>query len=71
MAKYKTLELHLVSLNTVRLAANSYRHDLTLRDWDDGEQVSLTITLSYPINAVQPFKLRVLTEDLPETPAPT
>lgn len=69
MAKYKTLELHLVELKTIRVSPNNYRHTLTLRDWDDGEQISLTVNLSYPINAVTPIKFRVLVEDLPESPA--
>ena len=68
MAKYKTLELHLISLQTTRLGASKYRHDLTLRDWDDGEEVSLTVELRYPISAVTAWKIRVLTEDLPESP---
>jgi len=71
MAKYKTLELHLVSLNTIRLSANNYRHTLTLRDWDDGEEISLTVDLSYPINAVTPIKFRILIEDLLESPPAT
>lgn len=69
MAKYKTLELHLVELKTVKIADLNYRHTLTLRDWDDGEAVSLTINLTYPISAVTAWKIRVLVEDLPESPA--
>ena len=67
MAKYKTLELHMVSLNTIRIAPGNYRHTVTLHDWDDGEKVDLSIELSCPINAITPLKIRVLIEDLPET----
>ncbi len=66
MAKYKTLELHLISLQTTRISANNYHHEITLRDWDDGEEVKITIQLSYPISAVTAWKLRVLIEDLTE-----
>lgn len=71
MAKYKTLELHLASMTTLRMAPNQYHHDITLVDWDDGEEVNLSMTLKYPITAVTPLKLRVIEEDLPEAPAPT
>ena len=71
MAEYKTLELHLVSLQTIRMGPNLYRHDITLHDWDDGEKVDLTINLSYPINAITPLKIRVLIEDLLESPPGT
>ncbi len=71
MAKYKTLELHLTSLSTLRLGPNHYRHTLSLRDWDDGEKISLTVDLAYPISAVTPIKFRVLIEDLPESPPET
>ncbi|GAI90753.1 unnamed protein product [marine sediment metagenome] len=71
MAKYKTLELHLLKLYTLRLGPNSYKHTCTLADWDDGESVELSMTLKYPITAVTPLKLRVVVEDLPEAPAPT
>ncbi|GAH86712.1 unnamed protein product, partial [marine sediment metagenome] len=37
MAKYKTLELHLHTMTTLKLGPNMYKHDLTLIDWDDGE----------------------------------
>jgi len=71
MAKYKTLELHLHSMTTLKLGPNSYRHDLTLRDWDDGETVTCSMTLSYPITAVTPMRIRVVVEDIPEAPAET
>lgn len=71
MAKYKTLELHLHTMTTVRLAPNSYQHTLVLRDWDDGETINMTMTLDYPITAITPLKLRVVVEDIPEAPAPT
>ncbi|MBA7540936.1 hypothetical protein ES705_33239 [subsurface metagenome] len=71
MAKYKTLELHPVKLDTIRLAPGNYRHSITLHDWDDGEEVTFTINLSYPINAITPLKIRVLIEDLLESPPST
>ncbi|GAI89750.1 unnamed protein product [marine sediment metagenome] len=71
MAKYKTLELHLHTMTTTKLGPNIYKHNLTLIDWDDGEEVKITMTLSYPITAVTPLKLRVVVEDIPEAPAPT
>lgn len=61
----------MVSLSTLRIGPGNYRHSVTLHDWDDGEQVSLTIDLSYPINAITPLKIRVLIEDLLETPPET
>ena len=71
MAALKTLELHLTQMTTSRLAPNKYQHNLTLRDWDDGEKVDITMTLKHPITAVTPLKLRVVYEDIPEAPPPT
>ena len=71
MAKYKTLELHLHTMTTLKLGPNMYKHELTLVDWDDGEEVKLTATLAYPITAVTPLKFRVVVEDIPEAPLPT
>lgn len=70
MAKYKTLELHLHTMTTLKLGPNMYKHDLTLRDWDDGEEVKITMTLDYPITTVTPLKIRVVVEDIPEAPTP-
>ncbi len=71
MAALRTLELHLHTMNTIRLGPNNYRHTIVLRDWDDGEEVNLTMTLKYPVSAITPLKLRVVQEDLPESlPSP-
>ena len=71
MAKFRTLELHLYSMTTIKVGPNKYQHTLTLRDWDDGEEVNVTMTLKHPISAVTPLKLRVIEEDIPEAPPPT
>jgi len=68
MAALRTLELHLHTMTTLRLGPNNYQHTMVLRDWDDGEEVKLTMTLKYPISAITPLKLRVVFEDLPESP---
>lgn len=70
MAKYKTLELHLTNMTTTRLGPNSYRHELLLTDWDDGEVVNVSMTLKHPITAITPVKIRVVEEDIPEAPLP-
>ena len=71
MAKYKTLELHLTQMSTLRLGPNTYSHEITLVDWDDGEKVKATMVLDHPITAVTPMKIRVVVEDIPEAPPPT
>ncbi|MBA7479413.1 hypothetical protein ES707_14847 [subsurface metagenome] len=68
MSKYKTLELHLHTMTTLKLGPNMYKHDIILVDWDDGEEVKITTTLDYPINAITPLKFRVIVEDIPEAP---
>ena len=70
MAKFKTLELHLTQMTTLRLGPNSYSHDITLVDWDDGEKVHATMVLNHPITAVTPMRIRVVEEDIPEAPVP-
>ncbi len=71
MSKYQTYELHVISLKTVRLGPREYLHNVILRDWDDGQQVMLDMRLSNPINTITPWKIRVLIEDLPESPPET
>ncbi|MBA7609563.1 hypothetical protein ES703_16754 [subsurface metagenome] len=70
MAKYKTLELHLHTMKTVKLGPNNYKHTITLVDWDDGEEVIIAASLHYPISAITPLKMRVVEEDIPEAPSP-
>ena len=67
MAKYITYELHLVELETLKLRDGEYRQNVVLRDWDDGQVVRLTIITPFPITTVQPWKVRVLTEQLEES----
>ena len=68
MAKYLTYELHLTGLVTSKLGPNRYTHQIHLRDWDDAQEVVITMVTPYPVIAAYPWKIRVLVEDLPESP---
>jgi len=67
MAKFLTLDLHLVQLNVTRLGPGRYRNQVTCRDWDDGILIPFDTITPYPIMAISNFKVRVQVEDLIES----
>ncbi len=69
MAKFHTLDLHLTNLDVIRLGPFRYTNQVTCRDWDDGEEISFTAKMRFPIMAISNFKVRIQVEDLVESPA--
>lgn len=69
MAKFHTLDLHLINLKVIRLGPGRYSNEVICRDWDDGVSISFNTISQYPIMAISNFKVRVQVEDLIESPA--
>lgn len=67
MAKLKTLEFHTTDLQVIRLAEGRYAHNITMTDYDDGEQIKIEMLLTQPASVIMPIKIRVTPEDLPES----
>ncbi len=70
MAKFKTLDMHLVNLNVTRLGPGNYVSNITARDWDDGEEATFSLRMAFPVIALSILKIRIQIEDLQESPPP-
>lgn len=70
MAKFKTLDMHLVNLRVIRNSAGDYTNTVTATDWDDGVTISFAARMEFPIIALSTFKVRIQVEDLIESPPP-
>ncbi len=70
MAKFKTLDMHLVNLRVIRNSAGDYTNTVTATDWDDGVTISFQARMEFPIIALSTFKVRIQVEDLIESPPP-
>ena len=68
MARFRTLDLFPVSLSTIRTSPGNYRTTATLRDWDDGIDLNVTLNSPGPIIAITPIKMRMQTEETLEAP---
>lgn len=68
MAAYRTLDLFLTKLNSVRLGHGNYRTTATMVDWDDGVETEIVLSSPGPIIAISTIKMRMQTEETIETP---
>lgn len=68
MATYRTLDLFLTKLDSVRLGPNNYRTTATMIDWDDGVETQISLTSPGPIIAIKTISMRMQTEETLEAP---
>lgn len=71
MAKEKVFRFHQTGIINAELGDGNFRATATMRDWDDGLEFDVSVTVPNPVIQIDSLSIRTITVDPVVEPPPT